>query len=77
MGAAESAVLQSITDMAAESQSPDPLRFTAALTNGRWLFMHNGFVGGWNRVRRRVEAMIRTRSIPRASARRIRKLCFS
>jgi hypothetical protein len=42
MGAAESAVLQSITDMAAESQSPDPLRFTAALTNGRWLFMHNG-----------------------------------
>jgi glutamine amidotransferase len=25
---------------------------------GRWLFMHNGFVGGWNRVRRRIEAMI-------------------
>jgi predicted glutamine amidotransferase len=26
--------------------------------SGVWLFMHNGFVGGWNRVRRRVEAMI-------------------
>lgn len=23
-----------------------------------WLFMHNGFVGGWNRLRRRIEAMI-------------------
>lgn len=23
-----------------------------------WLFMHNGFIGGWNRVRRRVEALI-------------------
>jgi glutamine amidotransferase len=26
--------------------------------SGVWLFMHNGFVGGWNRVRRRVESMI-------------------
>jgi predicted glutamine amidotransferase len=26
--------------------------------SGVWLFMHNGFVGGWNRLRRRVEAMI-------------------
>jgi predicted glutamine amidotransferase len=26
--------------------------------NGRWMFMHNGFVGSWNRLRRRVEAMI-------------------
>lgn len=26
--------------------------------SGRWLFMHNGQVGGWARVRRRVEAMI-------------------
>jgi ergothioneine biosynthesis protein EgtC len=25
---------------------------------GRWLFMHNGFVGSWNRLRRKVEAMI-------------------
>jgi predicted glutamine amidotransferase len=25
---------------------------------GIWLFMHNGFVGGWNRVRRRIEGMI-------------------
>ena len=25
---------------------------------GRWLFMHNGQVGGWAAVRRRVEAMI-------------------
>jgi predicted glutamine amidotransferase len=25
---------------------------------GSWLFMHNGFVGGWNRLRRRVEALI-------------------
>src|SRR3954470_20531791 len=23
-----------------------------------WLFMHNGFVGGWPRLRRRVEALI-------------------
>jgi glutamine amidotransferase len=23
-----------------------------------WLFMHNGFIGNWNRVRRRVEGMI-------------------
>jgi glutamine amidotransferase len=27
-------------------------------SNGRWLFMHNGQVGGWPLVRRRVEAMI-------------------
>ena len=26
--------------------------------HGRFLFMHNGQVGGWQRVRRRVEAMI-------------------
>jgi predicted glutamine amidotransferase len=25
---------------------------------GRWMFMHNGFVGSWNRLRRRVEGMI-------------------
>ncbi len=25
---------------------------------GRWLFMHNGFVGPWTRVRRKIEAMI-------------------
>jgi glutamine amidotransferase len=25
---------------------------------GRWLFMHNGQIGGWHSVRRRVEAMI-------------------
>ena len=25
---------------------------------GRWLFMHNGFIGKWNRVRRHVEALI-------------------
>ncbi|MGJ4950935.1 class II glutamine amidotransferase [Bradyrhizobium sp. HKCCYLS20291] len=25
---------------------------------GRWLFMHNGFVGSWNRLRRKVEGMI-------------------
>ncbi len=25
---------------------------------GTWLFMHNGFVGNWNRLRRRVEALI-------------------
>ena len=25
---------------------------------GRWLFMHNGFVGSWNRLRRKIEAMI-------------------
>jgi glutamine amidotransferase len=25
---------------------------------GRWLFMHNGQVGGWKKVRRRVEALI-------------------
>jgi predicted glutamine amidotransferase len=26
--------------------------------NGRWLFMNNGFVGSWNRLRRKVEEMI-------------------
>ncbi len=26
--------------------------------SGRWMFMHNGFVGGWSRLRRRVEALI-------------------
>jgi predicted glutamine amidotransferase len=25
---------------------------------GEWLFMHNGFVGGWPRLRRRIEALI-------------------
>jgi predicted glutamine amidotransferase len=25
---------------------------------GHWMFMHNGFVGSWNRLRRRVEALI-------------------
>jgi predicted glutamine amidotransferase len=25
---------------------------------GRWLFMHNGSIGGWSRLRRRVEALI-------------------
>jgi glutamine amidotransferase len=25
---------------------------------GRWLFMHNGFIGSWNRLRRKVENMI-------------------
>jgi len=25
---------------------------------GRWMFMHNGFIGSWNRLRRKVEAMI-------------------
>jgi predicted glutamine amidotransferase len=25
---------------------------------GTWLFMHNGFVGGWPRLRRRIEALI-------------------
>jgi predicted glutamine amidotransferase len=27
-------------------------------TCGGWLFMHNGFVGSWNRLRRRIEALI-------------------
>ncbi len=25
---------------------------------GRWMFMHNGQIGGWERLRRRVEAML-------------------
>jgi ergothioneine biosynthesis protein EgtC len=25
---------------------------------GQWLFMHNGFIGSWNRLRRKVENMI-------------------
>ena len=25
---------------------------------GRWMFMHNGFIGSWNRLRRKVEDMI-------------------
>ena len=31
---------------------------------GRWLFMHNGFVGSWNRLRRKVEALIPDRLYP-------------
>jgi glutamine amidotransferase len=26
--------------------------------SGRWMFMHNGFVGSWNRLRRKVENLI-------------------
>jgi predicted glutamine amidotransferase len=26
--------------------------------SGKWMFMHNGFIGSWSRLRRRVEAMI-------------------
>jgi predicted glutamine amidotransferase len=26
--------------------------------SGKWLFMHNGFVGSWSRLRRKVEALI-------------------
>ena len=26
--------------------------------SGRWMFMHNGFVGSWSRLRRRIEALI-------------------
>jgi predicted glutamine amidotransferase len=25
---------------------------------GRWLFMHNGFIGSWNRLRRKIEDLI-------------------
>jgi ergothioneine biosynthesis protein EgtC len=25
---------------------------------GRWMFMHNGFIGNWNRLRRKIESMI-------------------
>jgi predicted glutamine amidotransferase len=25
---------------------------------GRWMFMHNGFIGNWHRLRRKVESMI-------------------
>src|SRR5215212_10042817 len=25
---------------------------------GRWMFMHNGFIGSWNRLRRKVEGLI-------------------
>lgn len=31
---------------------------------GRWLFMHNGLVGGWPRLRRRVEGLIRDEVYP-------------
>jgi len=31
---------------------------------GRWMFMHNGFVGGWNRLRRQVEALIPDKLYP-------------
>ena len=31
---------------------------------GRWLFMHNGFVGNWSRLRRRVEALIPDENYP-------------
>jgi len=26
--------------------------------SGQWMFMHNGFIGSWSRLRRRVEALI-------------------
>jgi predicted glutamine amidotransferase len=26
--------------------------------SGKWMFMHNGFIGSWSRLRRRVEALI-------------------
>ncbi|HEX4407429.1 MAG TPA: class II glutamine amidotransferase [Xanthobacteraceae bacterium] len=26
--------------------------------SGQWMFMHNGFIGSWNRMRRPIEAMI-------------------
>jgi glutamine amidotransferase len=32
--------------------------------SGRWMFMHNGFVGGWTRLRRRVEALIPDKLYP-------------
>ncbi len=31
---------------------------------GQWLFMHNGSVGSWNRLRRRVEALIPDKLYP-------------
>jgi len=31
---------------------------------GRWMFMHNGFIGGWNRLRRQVEALIPDKLYP-------------
>src|SRR4051794_26392331 len=44
---------------------------------GRWLFMHNGFVGSWNRLRRKVEALIPMPIIRRDWGRPIRKRCSS
>jgi glutamine amidotransferase len=32
--------------------------------SGHWMFMHNGFVGSWSRLRRRVEAMIPDKLYP-------------
>jgi predicted glutamine amidotransferase len=32
--------------------------------SGRWLFMHNGFIGSWSRLRRQVEAMIPDKLYP-------------
>lgn len=31
---------------------------------GQWLFMHNGSIGGWNRLRRQVEALIPDKLYP-------------
>jgi predicted glutamine amidotransferase len=31
---------------------------------GHWLFMHNGFVGSWNRLRRQVESLIPDKLYP-------------
>ena len=31
---------------------------------GQWLFMHNGFIGSWNRLRRPVEALISDKLYP-------------
>ena len=42
---------------------------------GRWMFMHNGQVGNYCAVKRRLDAMIPTRSIRIAPAPRIRRPC--
>ncbi len=45
--------------------------------SGNWMFMHNGFVGSWGRLRRQVEGLIPDELYPaRASARPIRRPIF-
>ena len=45
-------------------------------THGPWMFMHNGQIGGYHLLRRKIEALIWTAIMARATARPIAKRSF-